>query len=107
VDNIEASNMLFTVNNDTSTTHVTTTGNYDDVTGIKGDKVSDFALFEVELHSVVDLDGGIRVADRAPVMSDDVRDTLGAEGHFANFEKFVGGFLGGDAMNSESPLHIV
>ena len=107
MDDIEAPNMLLAMNNHTSTAHVTATSDHNDVASIEGDKVSNFALLEVELHSVVDLDGRIGITDRASVMGDDVGDTLGAEGHFANFEKFVGSFLRGDAMNSESALHIV
>ena len=107
MDDIETSNMLLTVNNDTCTTHVTTTGDHDNVASVEGDKVDDFALLEVKLHSVVDLDGWIRITDRASVVCDDVGDTLSTEGYFADLEKFVGSFLGGDAMNSESTLDIV
>jgi len=107
MDDIETSNVLLTMNDDTRTTHVTTTRDHDDVAGVEGYKVSDFALLEVKLHSVVDLDGWIRVTDCASVVCDDVGDALGAEGHFADFEKFVGSLLGSDAMNSETAFDII
>ena len=107
MDDIETSNMLLTVNNDTCTTHVTTTGDHDNVASVEGDKVDDFALLEVKLHSVVDLDCRIRITDGTPVVRDDVGDTLGAKGHLTNLQKFVRSLLGGDAMNSESTLDIV
>lgn len=107
MDNIETPDMLLTMNDDTCTTHVTATGNHYNVTSVEGDKVGDFALLKVKFDGVVDLDGWIRIADRASVVCDDVRDTLSAKGHFADLEKFVGGFLGGDTMNSETTLHII
>jgi len=107
MDDIEASNMLLAVNDDTCTTHVTTTSDHDDVAGVEGYKVGDFALLEVKLHSVIDLDGWIRITDCAPVVCNDMGDTLGAEGYFADLEEFVGSLLGGDAMNSETAFHII
>lgn len=107
MDDIETSNMLLTVNDNTCTTHVTTTGDHNDVPGVEGYKVGDFALLEVKLHSVVDLDCRIRITDGTPVVRDDVGDTLGAKGHLTNLQKFVRSLLGGDAMNSETALHII
>lgn len=107
MDDIETSNMLLTVDDDTCTTHVTTTCDHDDVAGVKGYKIDDFALLKVKLHSVVDLDDWIRITDCASIVCDDVGDTLGSEGNFADLEKFVRSLLGGDAVNSETALHII
>jgi len=107
MDDIETSDMLLTVNDDTCTTHVTTTSDHDDVAGVEGYKFEDFALLEVKLDSVVDPDGWIRITDCATVVCDDVGDTLGAEGHFTDLEKLVGSLLGGDAMDSETALDII
>lgn len=107
MDDVETSHVLFTMNNDTSTTHVTTTSDHDDVASIERNKVGDFALLKVKLHSVVDLDGWIRVSDGATVVRDDVRDTLGTDGHFADLEQFVASLLGSDAVNSETTLHVI
>jgi hypothetical protein len=58
VDNVEASVVALTVSDDTNTTHVTTTGDHDDHAG-----------GEVDLDGVVDLDGGVGVADSTHIFS--------------------------------------
>ena len=63
VDNVEASVVALTVGDDTDTTHVTTTGNHDNDTSVELDEVGDLASGEVDLDGVVDLDGGVGVAD--------------------------------------------
>ena len=63
VNYVEASIMTLTVSDDTNTTHVTTTSNHSNHTSIKLDEVGDLASGEVDLDSVVDLDGWVRVAD--------------------------------------------
>jgi hypothetical protein len=63
VDNVEASVVALTVSDDTDTTHVTTTGNHDNDTSVELDEVGDLASGEVDLDGVVDLDGGVGVAD--------------------------------------------
>lgn len=65
VDNVETTIVSLTVSNDTDTTHVTTTSNHDDGTGVELDVVGDLASSEVNLDGVVDLDQRIRVADTA------------------------------------------
>lgn len=107
MNDVETSNMLLTVDDNTCTTHVATTGDHNDVAGIEGHKFEDFALLEVKLYSVVDLDGWIRITDCASVVCDDVWDTPGTKGHLTDLEKLVGSLLGGDAMNSETALHVI
>jgi hypothetical protein len=63
VDNVEASVVALTVSDDTNTTHVTTTSDHDDHTGIELDEVRDLASGQVNLDGVVDLDGWVGVAD--------------------------------------------
>jgi hypothetical protein len=63
VDNVEASVVALTVSDDTNTTHVTTTSDHDDHASVELDEVRDLASGEVNLDGVVDLDGGVRVAD--------------------------------------------
>jgi hypothetical protein len=69
VDNVEASVVALTVSDDTDTTHVTTTSDHDDNTSVELDEVGDLASGEVDLDSVVDLDGGVRVADSTQIFS--------------------------------------
>lgn len=99
--------MFLAVGDNTGTTHVAPTSDHHDVPGVKVNEVSNFALFKVKLDGVVNFDGGVGIADGATVVSDDMGDTLSTESNFANFEELVGGFLGGDAVDSETTLDIV
>jgi hypothetical protein len=107
VHNIETTNVLLTVDNDTRATHVTTTSDHNDVANIKLDEVGDLVLFEVELDSIVDLDSRVRVPDRTAIVGDDVWDTLGTKCNFANLQELVCSFLRRDAMDGEAALDIV
>lgn len=105
--NIETTNVLFTVCDDTSTAHVTTTSDHDNVTGIELDKVGDLALLNVKLDSVVDPDKRIGITDCSAVVGDNVGDTTGTKSDLANLEEFVGGLFGGDAVDGETTLDVV
>jgi hypothetical protein len=63
VDDVETSIVALTVSDNTNTTHVTTAGDHADNTSVEADKVGDLASGNVNLHSVVDLDGRVGVAD--------------------------------------------
>jgi hypothetical protein len=63
MDNVEASVMALTVSDDTNTTHVATTSDHGDNTSVELDEVDDLASGKVDLDGVVELDGGVRVAD--------------------------------------------
>lgn len=63
VDDVETSIVALTVSDDTNTTHVTTTGDHADNTGVEVDKVGDLSSGNINLHGVVDLDGRVGVAD--------------------------------------------
>jgi hypothetical protein len=63
VNDVEASIVTLTVSDDTNTTHVTTTSNHGNYTSIELDVFGNLAGGKVDLHSVVDLDGWVRVAD--------------------------------------------
>ena len=107
MDNIKASNVLLAVHNDTSTTHVTTTSDHDNVASVELDEVGDLAGLELELDGVVDLDEGVGVADGAAVVGDDVWDTLGANTGLADLKELVGSLLRGDAVDGEAALNVV
>lgn len=107
MNDIESTNMSLTMDDNTSTSHVTPTSDHSDVPGLERHVVSDLVLLEVELDGVVDADGGVGVTDRAAVVGRDVRDTTRTEGDLADFEELVGGLLGGDAVDGESALDVV
>ena len=107
MDDIEATDVLLTVSDDTSTTHVTSTSDDHDIASVKLDEISNLALLEVETNSVFDLDQRIGVTDGATVMGNNVGDTLVADGDLADLEELVGGFLRGDAVDGETTLDVV
>jgi hypothetical protein len=63
VDNVETTVVSLTVSDDTNTTHVATTSDHGDHTGVEPDKVGNLASREVNLDGVVDLDGRVGVSD--------------------------------------------
>ena len=107
VDDIEASDMLFAVSDDTSTTHVASTGDHHNVTGIESYKVHDLALLKVKFDGVVNPDGWVRITDGPAIVGDNVGNALGTQSHFTDLEEFVGSLLWGDAVDSEAALDIV
>ena len=107
MDNIEATDVLLTVNDDTGPAHVATTGDNDDVTGVELNEVRDLVLFDIELDGVVGLDARVGVADSSTVMCNDVGDALGADGHFSDLEKLVASLLRCDAVDRETALNVV
>jgi len=107
VDNVETTNMLLPVHDDTSPAHVASTSDHDDIPSIKFDKISYFVLFNVKPDSIVDLNERIRVANSSTIMSNDVRNATCTKGDFADFAKLVGSFFRSDEVNSETALDVV
>jgi hypothetical protein len=107
VNNVETTVVPLPVSDDAGSTHVTTTGNHDDVSWLKLDVIDNLVVDEVKLYRVVDLDGRVGVTDGSTVVGDDVWDTLGAELVSLDFEELEGGLLWGDAVDGESTLDVV
>ncbi len=107
VDNVETTDMLLTVNDNTSTAHVTATSDHNDVAGIELDEIGNLAGLKVELHSVVDLDEGVGVTDGAAIVGDNVWHALRANADLLHLQELVGSLFGGDAVNGEAALDVV
>ena len=63
MDDVETSVVTLTMGDDTNTTHIATTGDHGNSASVELDKVGDLTSLEVDLDSVVDLDGRVGVAD--------------------------------------------
>lgn len=107
MNNVETTQVPLLVNDHTRSTHVTTASNHDDVSGLKLDVVNDFVLNEVELDSVVDLDGRVGVSDGSAIVGNDVGNALGTKLMLSNLKELESGLLGGDSVNGESTLDVV
>jgi len=104
---IESTNMLLPVHNNTRTTHVAATGDDNNVAGIELHELGDLVLLEIKFDGIVDFDGGTGVTNGTAVVGDNVRDALVTDGHFPDLEELVGGLFGCDAVDGESTLNIV
>ena len=104
---IESTDVLLSVHDDTRSAHVTPTSDHDNVAGVELDVVSDFALLKVELDSIVDSDQGVRITDCSAIVGDDMWDTFGTDGDPANLQELVRRFFRRDTMDSESALDVV
>ena len=69
MDNVETTIVFLAVSDDTNTTHVTTTSGHGDHTSVELDKVGDLAGGQVDLDSVVDLDGWVWVTNPITLFS--------------------------------------
>ena len=107
MDDIEATDVLLAVNDDTRSTHVTTAGDHNNITGIEFDEIGDLILLDIEFDRVVDPNGRVWVADSSPVVCNNVWNTLRTNGHFSYLEKLVAGLLGCDPVDGETTLNIV
>lgn len=107
MDNVEATNVPLTMNDNTSPAHVAPTSDHNNITGIEPNEIGDLALINIKFDGVVDLNGGVGVADGSSVVGNNVWDALWSKGHFSNFKKLVCGFLWRDAVNGEATLDII
>jgi len=107
VDDVETTIVALSVSDDTNTTHVTTTSSHGDDTSVKLDEIGDLASGEVNLDSVVDLDGWVRVTDSSCIVRDQEWDSAFAQLHSLNLAKLVFCLLGLDSMDGEAALGIV
>lgn len=107
MNDIKTSNVLLPMHNDTSSAHVTSTGDHDDVACVELDKVGDFCLIDVIFDGVVDTDMGVRVTDGSAVVGNDVRDSTVADSHATDFQELIGGLLRCDTVDRETALDII
>ncbi len=56
MNNVETTVVTLTMRDDSNTTHITSTSSHGDHRGIEADEVSDFAVRQVDLDRIVDLD---------------------------------------------------
>lgn len=107
VNNVETTVVPLPRNNHTRSTHVSSTGNHDDVSGLKLYVVDNLVVDQVELDGVVGLDERVRVSDGSSVVGDEVRDTLLAELVGLDLQELVRSLFRGDSVDGESTLDVV
>jgi len=99
--------MLLTVYDDACTTHVTTAGDHNQISGVEFYNASDLTLCEVEPDGVVDFDNRIGVTNCTSVVSDNVGNALVAKSDLLHLKKLVCSLLRGDPVDNKAALYIV
>jgi hypothetical protein len=107
VNDIKTTNVLLSMHNDTSSAHVTSTSDHDNVAGVELNKVGDFCLFNVILDGVVNMDTGVGITDGSAIVGDDVGNSTVADSDATDFQKLVGRLLWCDAVDRETALDII
>lgn len=107
VDDIETTVMSLTMSDDANTAHITTASNHGDSSSVESNEFGNLPSFEVNLDGVVDADEGVRVADGARVVSDEVWNPLGSQLNTPDLCKLVAGFGVGNAVDGETALGVV
>jgi len=100
VNDIEGSRVLVDSRDGSDTALVSTTGDEGKLSNVEFQVANRLASFEVKFEGIIDFPDGVRVADGAGIVGDDVRDDTslsGVEGVAAH-----GGFVGlVDALNAD------
>ena len=104
---VKSTDMLLSMDNYTSTTHVAPTSNHNNISGIKFHEVNDFSLLQIKLDRVIHFDKWIGISDSSAIVSDNVWYTTCTKGNLLHFAKLVRCLLGGDAMDRETTLDVV
>jgi len=121
VDNIERTRVPFFVDHDGNPTTVGSLSDHAKIADIELNELGDTAGGKVELDGVVDLDLGVRVADSATIVRNNVRDgrstpllegiptngLFASDTDFCYTAKLERCFFGGDTMQNKAPLGVV
>jgi len=107
VNNLEATNVTLAMSDDAHTANVPSSCNHARIPDLEFNDISRFACCQIQTDCIIYFNKWIGISDRPSVVSNHVRNTLGAQLNLLNFAQFVCGFCLGDAMNGEATLHII
>jgi len=107
VDNVETSIVTLTVGNDTNTTHVATTSSHGNDTSVELNEVGNLSGCKVDLYSVVNLDGWVRVSNSSSIVRDQEWDSALAQLYSLDLAELVFGLLSLNSVDSETALGVV
>ena len=107
VDDIETTEVTFTMSDDTNTTHVVTTSNESNVTNVELKEGIDLSSFKVDLNGIVRADQRIGVTNGTTVVSNNERNTLSSQLHLLDLAELVASFFIRNTVDSEATLNIV
>jgi len=107
VDNIETSDVSISVDYNSDSSDVVTGGDSAQVAGLELNSVDDLTSGDVELNGVIDVDFRVGESESSTVVSDNVRDLVGANSLLGDLAELVFSFFGTNVSEDESALNIV
>jgi len=94
------------VNEDSNSTHVTSSGDHNDLSNIELNKVGDLSSLKVELDTVVNSDQRIGVSNGSSVMENDEGDVLRSNEELLDLAELVLSLISRDGLKNKSSLSI-
>lgn len=107
VNNIESTDVTFTVGDGSNTSTIATAGDIDKIAAIKLDEIDNLSGLDVNLYRVVYFNERVWVANSATVVSDGVGDPLRAKLNFLDLAELILCLLSSDTVNGKAALHVV
>lgn len=98
--------MSFSVRDDSNSSDIVSTSDHNSVVVFKVKDAFDVSCLQVELDGVVHFDVRVGVSDGLSVMSNDVRNLVGAEGSSLNLRQLGLGFLLLDFVEGKSSFNV-
>ena len=95
------------MHDNTRSTHVATSSNHDQVSGIKFSDADNLILGEVKPDSIVHFDTGVGITNCTSVMGDDIGHASVAESDLLYLEELVDRLLRRNPMDNKAALDIV
>ena len=107
MDNIEAAQMSFDVQDWSNSTDVVTTSDVSEVSWFVADPADDLVVFKIIFDGISFIDIWVWESDGSGVVGDDVWDLVRADGFFGDLTEFEVGFWTFNADEGESTLFII
>jgi hypothetical protein len=107
MDDVESSLMSFRVADSSDPACVLSSRDHDEVAAFQPEELADFVGGQVELDGVVDSDVGVRVADRAAVVRNEVRHVVRRHQSALHLAKLVLRLFCVDRVQQETTLDVV
>jgi len=107
MDNIEASDVSISVDNNSNSSDVVTRSDHTKVSSLEFDGISNLSSGDIQLNGIRDRDLWVGESDGTTIMGDNIRDLVGANSLLDDLAELVLGFFSLDASKNESSLNII
>jgi len=107
MDNIEATDVSISVDNDTDSSDVVTGGDQRKIASFEGNVVNNGTSGDVNLDGIQNLDSGVGESDGTAIVGDNVGDLVGADRSLGDLAELVLGFFLTNVSEDESSLYVI